>query len=80
MSIDNRYCYFNSVVFFVYRFKRAGCSKIIIVLYVVELLINSSLYFFLSFEYLMEIVSSLKRLPQLLDLALSHFMISTVPD
>ena len=54
-----------------------------IVLCVVELLIDSSLLFFLSFvlfEYLMALVSSLKRLPQLLDLALSHFMISTAPD
>ena len=35
---------------------------------------------FVLFEYLMVLVSSLKRLQQLLDLALSHFMISTEPD
>ena len=44
MSIDN--CYFNSVVFFVYRFKRVLKNHNSIVLYVVELLINSSLHFF----------------------------------
>ena len=63
MSIDNRYCYFNSVVCFVYRFKRVLKNHNSIVLYVVELLINSSLHFFLSFvlfEYLMALVSSLK--------------------
>ena len=43
LSIDNRYCYFNSVVCFVYRFKRVLKNH---VLYVVELLINSSLHFF----------------------------------
>ena len=37
MSIDNRYCYFNSVVCFVYRFKRVLKNNSI-VLYVVELL------------------------------------------
>ena len=46
MSIDNRYCYFNSVVCFVYRFKRVLKNHNSIVLYVVELLINSSLHFF----------------------------------
>ena len=64
MSIDDRYCYFNSVVCFVYRFKRVLKNHNSIVLYVVELLINSSLHFFLSFvlfEYLLELVSSLKR-------------------
>ena len=45
MSIDNRYCYFNSVVCFVYRFKRVLKNHNSIVLYVVELLINSSLHF-----------------------------------
>ena len=46
MSIGNRYCYFNSVIFFVYRFKRVLKNHNSIVLYVVELLINSSLHFF----------------------------------
>ena len=87
MFIDNRCCYFNSVNFFFVFFRlqvpEGAKNHNTIALYVVELLINSSLYFFLSFvlfEYLMTLVSSLKRLPQLLDLALSHYMISTAPE
>ena len=46
MSIDNRYCYFNSVVCFVYRFQRVLKNHNSIVLYVVELIINSCLHIF----------------------------------
>jgi len=44
MSIDNRYCYLNSVVSFVFRFKNVLKNQTNNNI-VLELLINSSLHF-----------------------------------